>query len=261
MIPPADIVRHPAFAAPHGFFTRRGGVSTGPFASLNANLSGGDDPARVAENRARIAATLGVAPGHLLGLKQVHGTTIINVVAPWPAGQGPDADGLVTNVPGIALGVITADCAPVLLQDAAAGVIGAVHAGWRGAAAGVLEAAVGAMVRLGAAASGITAVVGPCIAQDGYEVGPDLRDAVLPTLPDAARFFLPGRPPDRFHFDLAGYCLARLRAADISAAHGTGLDTLADPDRFFSHRRRTLAGGGPIGHQLSAIVLPTGDTT
>ncbi|MEJ0045536.1 MAG: peptidoglycan editing factor PgeF [Rhodospirillales bacterium] len=251
----AEYLTHPALAARHGFFTRRGGVSTGPYASLNANLSSGDDPVRVAENRARVAAALGVAAADLLGLHQVHGTTVITVKTPWQAGHGPAADALVTDRPGLALGVITADCAPVLLRDAAAGVIGAVHAGWRGAAAGVLEAAIEAMLALGAAPTRLAAVVGPCIAQQSYEVGPELRAAVLPTLADATAFFSPGRPPDRLQFDLPGYCLARLRAAGIAGAHALGVDTLTDPDRFFSHRRRTLAGGGPIGHQISAIAL------
>ena len=249
----AERLTHPALGGAHGFFTRRGGVSTGPYASLNANLSGGDDPAHVAENRARVAAALGVAAGQLVGLKQVHGAVVITVTAAWPAGHGPAADALVTRVPGIGLGVITADCAPVLLRDAAAGVIGAVHAGWRGAAGGVLEATLAAMRALGASEAGIVAVVGPCIAQASYEVGPDLRDAVLPTLQGAEAWFSAGRPPDRWHFDLAGYCLARLRNAGLAQVHGLGVDTLADPDRFYSHRRRTLAGGGPIGHQISAI--------
>lgn len=251
----AEFLTHEALAARHGFFTRRGGISIGPYASLNANLSGGDDPAHVAENRARVAASLGVGAPNLLGLHQVHGTTVIAVETPWHAGQGPAADALVTNCPGLALGVITADCAPVLLHDAQAGVIGAVHAGWRGAVAGVLEAAITSMATLGAVPARMTAIVGPCIAQDSYEVGPELRDAVLPTLAGAAAFFRPGRPPDRQHFDLSGYCLARLRAAGIADAHALGMDTLADPERFFSHRRRTLAGGGPIGHQISAIAL------
>ena len=251
----AEFLTHKALTTRHGFFTRRGGVSTGPYASLNANFSGGDDPAHVAENRARVAVSLAVAASNLLGLHQVHGTDVMTVETPWQAGQGPDADALVTNRPGLALGVITADCAPVLMQDARAGVIGAVHAGWRGAAAGVLEAAVAAMEALGATPAGIAAVVGPCIGQDSYEVGPDLRDAVLPTLTGGAAFFRGGRPPDRQHFDLAGYCLACLRAAGIADTYALGVDTLADAERFFSHRRRTLAGGGPIGHQISAIAL------
>jgi YfiH family protein len=251
----AEVVTHPALHTKHGFFTRLGGVSQGPYASLNANFSGGDDPAHVAQNRALVAQALGARPENLLGLKQVHGDVVITVTEPWEAGQGPAADGLVTNRPGIALGVITADCAPVLLHDATVGVIGAVHAGWRGAASGAIESALAAMQALGATAANTAAVVGPCIAPQSYEVGPDLRDAVLGTLPDAAAYFAPGRPPDRFWFDLPGYCLARLRAAGISDAHAVGLDTFADADRFFSHRRRTLGAGGPIGHQISAIVL------
>ena len=251
----AEFIAHPALAVRHGFFTRRGGVSQGPYASLNANFSGGDDAAHVTANRALVAGALGVRPASLLGLKQVHSATVITVREPWEPGQGADADALVTARRGVALGVITADCAPVLLHDAAAGVIGAVHAGWRGAAGGVLEAAVRAMLALGAVPGAIVAVVGPCIAQASYEVGPDLRDAVLPTLPDAAAFFRPGRPPDRFWFDLPGYCLARLRGAGITQAHALGMDTFADEDRFFSHRRRTLGAGGPIGHQISAIAL------
>jgi YfiH family protein len=251
----AEYLHHEAIAARHGFFTRRGGVSEGPYASLNANFSGGDDPANVMENRARVAAALSAAPAALLGCKQVHGTTVITATDPWQAGQGPAADGLVTNRPGLALGVITADCGPVLLHDAQAGVIGAVHAGWRGAAAGVLEAAVSAMAALGALPARISAVVGPCIGADSYEVGPDLHDAVLHSLAGADAFFRLGRPPDRFQFDLAGYCLARLRNAGIVNAHTLGVDTCADEPRFFSHRRRTLGAGGPIGHQISAITL------
>jgi YfiH family protein len=251
----AEYITHPSLAARHGFFTRNGGVSRGPYASLNANLSGGDNPDHVAANRALVADALGVPANNLLGLKQVHSATVITVTQPWAAGQGPPADALVTNRPGIALGVITADCGPVLLHDPQAGVIGAVHAGWRGAAAGVLEQAVAAMAALGASPAHMSAVVGPCIAQESYEVGPDLRDVVLGTLPDAAAYFRPGRPPDRFWFDLAGYCLARLRGAGITHAHALAMDTCADADRFFSHRRRTLGAGGPIGHQISAITL------
>ena len=238
--------------ARHGFFTREGGVSKGPYASLNASLSGGDDITNVTENRRRIAAFLDAK--HLVGVTQIHGTTVIDVGAPWPQGAGPRADAMVTATPGIALGVITADCAPVLFHDPVTGIIAAAHAGWRGAAAGILEAVVAAMTAKGADPTRLTATIGPCIAQTSYEVGPDLRDAILPTIPNAASFFTPGRPPDRWHFDLAAYCLARLAAAGIHTANACGLDTMADTTRFFSHRRRTLAGGGPIGHQLSAIV-------
>jgi YfiH family protein len=247
-----ECLTHPALGVRHGFFTRRGGVSQGPYASLNASLSGGDDPALVMRNRALVAGALGAAC--LVGVKQVHGTAIAVVEVPWPDGQGPQADGLVTRCPGVALGVITADCAPVLLCDGQAGVIGAVHAGWRGAASGVLERTVDAMVGLGARVDAIAAVVGPCIGRLSYEVGPDLRDVVVQSVPDGARYFQPGRPPDRHLFDLSGYCLARLAGAGVRAV-ALGVDTLTDETRFFSHRRRTLAGGGAIGHQISGIVL------
>ena len=244
-------LRSPAIAAPHGFFTRTGGVSTGPFSSLNCALSSADDPANVAENRARVLRTVGGTA--LLGCTQVHGTTVQTVTHPWAPGQGPRADAMVTAMPGLALGVITADCAPVLLHDAAAGVAGAVHAGWRGAVAGVLEATVAAMQALGATPNGIAAAVGPCIRQPSYEVGDDLRGAVLARAAEDAQFFIPGQRPGHWQFDLAGYCAMRL--ANLGQVDVLDADTCADEARFFSHRRRTLAGGGPIGHQISAIVL------
>ena len=251
----AEFLTHPSLAVRHGFFTRRGGVSQGPYASLNASLSGGDDVAHVTQNRALVAAALGAAPERLVGVRQMHGLHVVTVTTPWPAGQGPDADALVTSVAGIAIGVITADCAPVLLCDKAAGVIGAAHAGWRGAAAGVLESTVAAMVALGADAAAISAAIGPCIGPASYEVGPDLRDEVLAGGEAAGRFFTPGRPPDRWLFDLPGFCAARLRAAGVGRVAALGVDTLPDDERFFSHRRRTLGAGGPIGHQISAIIL------
>jgi len=241
-----------AVSCAHGFFTRRGGVSTGPWASLNCSLSGQDAPEAVRENRARAARHLGASPDALVGVTQVHGADVAVVRTPWPYGAGPRADGMVTDRPGIALGVITADCAPVLMADVAAGVAGAVHAGWRGAVAGVLEATVEAMVQLGARRGSIAAVVGPCIGQASYEVGADLRDAVLAGGGDSELFVEGGRP-GRWGFDLAGYC--RMRLCGVPEVEVIDADTLADPDRFFSHRRRTLAGGGPIGHQISAIML------
>lgn len=242
-----------AIAAPHGFFTREGGVSEGPFASLNASLSGADDRARVLENRARAARTLGADPRRLVGVTQVHGAEVATVTEPWVPGAGPRADAMVTDRPGIALGIVTADCAPVLFADATAGVVGAAHAGWRGAVGGVLEATIAAMEALGASRTRIAAAIGPCIAQASYEVGADLYGAV--TARDAAdtRFFADGRRPDHWQFDLAGYCAARLAAAGLAEIADTARDTLAEETRFFSHRRRTLAGGGPIGHQISVI--------
>jgi YfiH family protein len=243
---------------PHGFFTREGGVSAGRFASLNCSLSGRDDAGAVRENRGRAAAALGLPPASLLGLTQVHGIAVTEVTEPWAEEARPQADAMVTDRPGLLLGIVTGDCAPVLFADAEAGVVGAAHAGWRGAVAGVIEETVAAMERLGAARSRIAAAIGPCIGQASYEVGPDLRAAVLAHDPAHARFFAPGRREERWLFDLPGYCLARLAAAGVGRAGWVGRDTLAEEDRFFSHRRATLAGGGPIGHQLSAIALPEG---
>lgn len=250
-----EALTSPLLASRHGFFTRRGGVSTGPFASLNCSLSGGDDPAAVGVNRGRVQASLGAEA--LLGVTQVHGAEVVTVTAPWGLGQGARADAMVTAVPGLALGVITADCTPVLLEDRRVGVVGAVHAGWRGALAGVLEATVAAMMALGARPADIVAAVGPSIRQESYEVGADLRDAVLADTSAAERFFRDGRLDEsgtrRWQFDLAGYCVARL--AEVAQVDVIAADTMADETRFFSHRRRTLARSGPIGHQISAIVL------
>ncbi|HEV7266089.1 MAG TPA: peptidoglycan editing factor PgeF [Falsiroseomonas sp.] len=246
-----------ALPVPHGFFTRAGGVSTGRFASLNCSLSGRDDAAAVRENRRRAADALGLPPAALVGLTQVHGTAVATLEEPWPETARPQADAMVTARPGLLLGIVTGDCAPVLFADATAGVVGAAHAGWRGAVAGVLEATVAAMEALGADRRRVTAAIGPCIAQPSYEVGADLRDAVLVRDAADARFFAEGGREDRWWFDLPGYCLARLHSAGI-AATWCGRDTLAEEARFFSHRRSTLAGGGPIGHQLSAIALPHG---
>ncbi len=239
-------LRAGSLQAPHGFFTREGGVSTGPFASLNASLSGADDPAAVAENRRRAAAAIGVDA--LVGLTQVHGPDVVVVDEPWPPGAGPRADAMVTSRPGLGLAIVTADCAPVLFT--APGRVGAAHAGWRGALGGVLEAVVAAM-----GGRGVAAAVGPCIGPASYEVAADLRDAVLARDAADARFFADGRP-GRWRFDLPAYCAARLRAAG-AAVSVLDADTLPDATRFFSHRRRTLAGGGPIGHQVSVIACPT----
>jgi len=242
------IITHPAIdGLKHAFFTRQGGVSEGNYASLNCSDRSADDAAHVAENRARAAAALGYAAPALVAAHQVHGVAVAVCDAPWQV--RPVADALVTARPGLLLGVVTADCAPVLFADAQGRVVGAAHAGWRGAVAGVLEETLAAMRALGA--RDITAVVGPCIGQASYEVSADLRDAVLAHNAKDARFFADGRP-GRWQFDLPGYCVARLAAAG-AYAFATGDDTLANPHKFFSHRRRTLAGEGPIGHQLSAI--------
>jgi YfiH family protein len=251
----AEYLRADPIGFPHGFFTRRGGVSVGPFASLNCSLSSPDSRDLVLENRARAARAIGADPNRLMGVTQVHGHDVAVVTEPWAAGAGPRADAMVTDRPGFALGIITADCAPVLFADRQAGVVGAAHAGWRGAVSGTIEATIAAMIGLGARAADISAAVGPCIGQASYEVRPDLRDAVLERSAAGATFFVPGRREDRWQFDLPGYCAARLHAAGIGAVASLGVDTLADDERFFSHRRRTLAGGGPIGHQISVIAL------
>lgn len=236
--------------AMHGFFTRQGGISTGPFASLNCSFSHPSERRNALQNRAWVAAEMLLAPESLLGLKQVHGTEVVNVTQRWPVGGGPEADAMVTAIPRLGLGIISADCAPVLFSDSAGMVVGAAHAGWRGAVAGVLEATVAAMRNL--TLLPITAAIGPCIHQQSYEVGPDLRDAVLAHDPNNARFFEPGQRPEKWQFDLPGYCASRLEAINVSATilpH----DTCADEEKFFSHRRRTLRGEPAIGHQISVI--------
>ncbi len=258
MISPAEPMHARGLNAAHGFFTRQGGVSAGPYASLNCSLSGGDARDAVLENRARAARTIGADPVRLVGLMQVHGAVVVEVTTPWLPGNGPRADAMVTTCRDIALGIITADCAPILLADAEVGVAGAIHAGWRGAVAGVIEATVVAMVRLGASPAAIVAAIGPCIGQKSYEVSADLRDAVLAREADHARFLAPGHREAHWQFDLAGYCSARLAASGVASLSILGTDTAADEARFFSHRRRTLGGGGPIGHQISIIALDHG---
>lgn len=238
--------------ARHGFFTREGGVSTGPYASLNCSTRAGDDPANLAENRRRVGECLSVAPEKLLGVTQIHCPRVITVETPWAPGEGEQADAMVTRLPDVALGVITADCAPVLFTSKDGQIVGAAHAGWRGALAGVLEATLEAMQALGVKPTDVRAVVGPCIAQESYETGEDMYTAITSADPQAARFFTPGKP-GHYQFDLAGWCVFRLERAGIGQVAALGVDTLADEKRFFSHRRRTLAGGGPIGHQISVI--------
>ncbi|AQS91790.1 hypothetical protein A0U94_13325 [Gluconobacter albidus] len=238
---------------PHGFFTRLGGVSLAPYDSLNCSLSSQDDLANVTENRARVAQAIGVEPDHLLGLKQTHSDITVPVTAEtslWVAGAGEVGDALVTDRPEIGVSVITADCGPVLLSSEDGRIVGVAHAGWRGAAGGILESVVAQMVALGAV--GIRAVVGPCIAPASYEVGPDMRDAVLAYGAEGEIFFHSAPRAGHFLFDLPGYCGFRLEQAGVRTVQILGVDTLTDP-RFFSHRRRTLAGGGHIGHQISAI--------
>ncbi len=238
----------------HAFFTRAGGVSTGGFASLNCGASTGDDPANVAANRERVAARLEVAPTALVTAKQVHGANVVVVTKPWSDADRPEADGLVTATPGIALGLLTADCGPILFACPDAEVVGAAHAGWRGALGGVVEAVVDAMERLGAPRSRIFAAVGPAIAAASYEVGPEFPAPFLRDDPASAAFFSAGRA-DHFHFDLPGYLTSRLLSAGVGRVEPLGLDTFTDSGRFFSHRRSTLANEAQCGRQISAILL------
>ena len=238
----------------HGFFTREGGVSGGVFASLNCGFGSGDAIGKVAENRRRAMGRLGVAADALATLYQVHSAEVVTVDQPFAQGAAPRADALVTRTPGLALGILTADCAPVLFADARAGVAGAAHAGWRGALSGVTEATIAAMERLGARRADIAAAIGPCIAQESYEVGPEFRQTFLSA--DAAndRFFSAGRG-DRFQFDLPGYVAHRLAAAGIGTVGRIAADTCAESELYFSYRRVTLDGGKDYGRDLSAVAL------
>ncbi len=239
---------------PHGFLGRKGGVSEGVCAGLNTGLGSGDDRDAIHENRRRAVAA--VAPGaRLVTVHQVHSAAAVYAPAPWPDDARPHADAIVTDRPGLALGILTADCTPVLLADRAAGVIGAAHAGWRGALAGVIESAVAAMEALGAARAGIAAAVGPTIARTSYEVDEAFLRRFAEADPDNERFFTPGRP-DHHQFDLEAYVLARLAAAGVTRAEALGLDTYSDPERFFSFRRSTHRGEADYGRQLSLIALP-----
>jgi len=239
----------------HEFFTREGGVSAGIFASLNCGLGSGDDIERVHENRARAASRLDVAASALLSLHQVHGRDVVTVEAPWAEGARPKADAMVTKRPGIALGILTADCAPVLFADAEAGVIGAAHAGWRGLLAGVIEATLAAMTTLGARVDRVTAEVGPTIGPQSYEVGPEFPAPFLAADPANARFFRPAQRAGHHMFDLPAACLARLAAAGVAAAAASGEDTCREGSRYFSYRRSVLRGERDYGRGLSAIVL------
>ncbi|MEM9735313.1 MAG: peptidoglycan editing factor PgeF [Pseudomonadota bacterium] len=242
------ILADPLRGLSHGFFTREGGVSAGIYESLNGGQGSADETHAVAENRSRIAAHLGA--DHLVSVYQIHSDICLPVAGPF-AGETPQADALVTATPGVALAVLAADCAPVLFADREAGVVGAAHAGWKGALGGVLAATVEAMRTLGARE--ITAAVGPCISQAAYEVGPEFLDRFLEDDPAHQRFFAGGQG-DRMQFDLPSFALHRLREAGVSASW-TGQCTYADPARFYSYRRATHRGEPDYGRLVSAIRL------
>ncbi|MDR3499670.1 MAG: peptidoglycan editing factor PgeF [Parvibaculum sp.] len=239
----------------HGFFTREGGVSKGIYASLNCGYGSQDDKGAVKENRARIAQSLSVAPEKLLTVYQVHSPKVIRVTSAWSHLDAPQADAMVTAEPDITLGVLAADCAPVLFADASARVIGAAHAGWKGAFTGVLEATVEAMTGLGAARERIVAAIGPCISRDAYEVGAEFRDRFLEADRANDKWFTPSARDGHFMFDLPAYAASRLGAAGIAAVATLGNCTYADERRFFSYRRTTHRGEPDYGRQMSAIAL------
>jgi polyphenol oxidase len=247
-----EIITSNALSPRHGFFTRKGGASSGIFAGLNCGTGSSDQADVVAINRARVADAMGVSIDNLLNVHQIHSPDAVCVAG--PQAVAPKADAMVTATPGLALAILTADCEPVLFADSKAGVIGAAHAGWRGAKDGVLEATLKAMESLGAKRANIAAVIGPCISQVAYEVGPEFFEAVTDDASEARRFFAQGRA-DRMMFDLPGYGLWRLRAAGVGQAEWTGHCTFSDPARFFSYRRTTLAKEADYGRLISVIRL------
>jgi polyphenol oxidase len=239
----------------HAFFTRLGGVSGGLYASLNGGTGSNDDAAHVAENRARMAGALGVESRRFLTLYQIHSPHVVVAQAPWTADERPRADAIVTRMRALAIGVTTADCGPVLFADPQAGVIGAAHAGWRGALGGVVEATVEAMERLGAARSQIRAAIGPMIRQSNYEVGSDLIARFAAEDRASSRFFAPASRNGHALFDLGGYVAERLARAGVTHVEDLGLCTYADPDRFFSYRRTTHRAEPDYGRHVNAIAL------
>lgn len=239
----------------HAFFTRSGGVSDGVYASLNGGVGSNDTPERVAENRARMAAALGVTPDRLITPYQIHSADVAVAEAPWTHETRPRADAVVTRTPGLAIGVSTADCGPLLFADQDAGVIGAAHAGWRGAFIGVIEATLAAMEQLGADRSRIAVALGPTISQPNYEVGPEFVERFLAADVDNTRFFSESQRPGHAMFDLNGYIADRIERAGVSNFTDLGLCTYAEPERFFSYRRTTQRGEPDYGRHINAIAL------
>jgi polyphenol oxidase len=238
-------------SVPHGFLGRRGGVSTGELAGLNVGYGSSDDRAAIEENRRRAIAAV-LADAELATVHQVHSPDVVYVERPWSQTERPHADAMVTDRPNLLLGILTADCAPVLFADVEAGVIGAAHAGWRGALAGVTDSTISAMERLGGARERISAAVGPCIAQPSYEVDEGFRQLFLESDPTNSRYFIDG-PAGKPHFDLPEYLRERLRSAGLVEIEILGLDTYAEADRFYSFRRARHRGEADYGRQVSLI--------
>jgi polyphenol oxidase len=238
----------------HAFFTREGGVSGGIYDSLNAGIGSNDDPANVAENRRRMAAHMGVTPEHFLSLHQVHSPDVVVATGPWPGAQRPRADAIVTRTEGVSIGASAADCGPILFVDSSARVIGAAHAGWKGALTGVLESTVNAMEKLGADRSGVVAAIGPLIRQHSYEVGSEFVERFLDTDAENAAFFIPSVRDGHAMFDLAGYIRMRLENAGVLMIDDIGVDTYSD-ERFYSYRRSVHRGEADYGRHVHAIAL------
>jgi YfiH family protein len=238
----------------HGFFTREGGVSEGIYESLNGGVGSNDDVANVAENRRRLAAHLGVAPTHLLTAFQIHSPDVVTATGPWDTASRPRADALVTSSQGLAIGVTAADCGPILFVDPRARVIGAAHAGWKGALTGVLESTIAAMEKLGAERTGIIAAIGPLIRQRSYEVGAEFVERFILADADNAQFFLPASRQHHAMFDLAGLIRMRLENAGVLMIDDVGIDTYSD-ERFYSYRRSVHRGEPDYGRHVHAIVL------
>ncbi|MCB1455026.1 MAG: peptidoglycan editing factor PgeF [Nitratireductor sp.] len=250
----AQAGRDAAHGIAHGFFTRRGGVSRGIYAGLNVGLGSHDDRAAIIENRRRVAQALGSSIAEPVTVHQVHSPDVAVVDAPCPDENRPHADAVVTATPGLAIGVLTADCGPVLFADGSAGVVGAAHAGWKGATTGVLENTISAMEKLGASRNAIVATLGPVISQKNYEVGPEFVERLEAISPENRQFLTPSIQAGHMLFDLPAYIIARLEAAGVSA-RWTGHCTYEDEENFFSYRRKTHRGEADYGRQISAIML------
>ncbi|MGQ4273317.1 peptidoglycan editing factor PgeF [Terrihabitans sp. B22-R8] len=252
-------VASPALSSIHGirhaFFTREGGVSTGIYESLNGGRGSADDMANVIENRRRMTAFLGVAEGELATPHQIHSNEVMVALEPWEPGEAPQADAVVTSKPGLAIGIATADCGPILFADQSAGVIGAAHAGWKGALNGVLDSTLDAMEKLGALRANIVAVLGPCIRQASYEVGPEFVARFRTEDIHNGRFFAPSENTGRSKFDLGGYITHRLNEAGTGTVEDLRLDTYSDETRFYSYRRATHRGEPDYGRLIAAITL------
>lgn len=249
----SDVLQQSAIT--HGFFTRQGGVSTGLYKSLNIGLGSGDIRQKVLENRQRVADSLSIAHTHLVTPHQIHSADVLHVEGPWTEDAGRKADALVTGTPGLSIGIATADCGPVLLADAKAGIIGAAHAGWKGALSGILENTLAAMEKLGASRTGTVAVLGPTISQSAYEVGPEFYQRFKDEDTGHECFFIPSRRAAHFMFDLPGFITAKLKQAGAGKVVDMALCTYEDETRFFSYRRATHRNEPDYGRLMSAIAL------